>query len=89
MYETIHDIITKNKEEGMHFFSKSTMRFFQSKIYPKVYAGKYFITSEKPPHGRRKYTVREANEDGSITSHSFGAFGTYSTAEKHIKNTLL
>jgi hypothetical protein len=85
MYETIHDIINKNKEEGMHFFSKSTMHFFKSKVYPTVYFGRFFITSEKSPASRRMYTVREANPNGDITSHKFYEFYTYKSAEKYIK----
>lgn len=46
------------------FFDKATMKFFNSKIYPSVYGGKYFITSEQDRHGqafggKRVFTVRE------------------------------
>ena len=89
MYETIQDIINKNQEEGMHFFSRDTMNFFKSKIYPVVYSGRFFITSEKAPNRKRMYTVREADTKGNISSHHFYEFNTHKSAQKYIKEELL
>ena len=63
---TISDIKEINAAHGLHFFERSTMRFFRSKTERGVYQGPggiYFITSEQfvgsDGHAEpRKYTVR-------------------------------
>ena len=38
------------------------MRFFRTKLYPDVFSGNYgiyFIASEVPPGGKRKFSVRK------------------------------
>jgi hypothetical protein len=69
-YWDIQDIITANKMKGQHFFDKDTMRFFRSRVLPRVYQGPggiYFITSEKfvsrwsDYEGKRLYSVRRFN----------------------------
>jgi len=65
-YKTISAIKAENQAAGFYFFSRSTMKFFGSKIEPKIYAGRYFITSEQPPHGRRKFSARLAMKSGNI-----------------------
>ena len=92
MYRTIEDIMNKNQQSGRHFFSPSTMRFFKSKVYRTVYRDEeeaYFITSEKAPHDKRKYSVRRANEDGSIETIVWYQFNQYKMAEKFIQTELL
>ena len=59
----------KNRTDGNgHFFDADTMRFFGSRIGAVRIIGDdwYFITSEKPPHGRRMYSVRKMELDGNI-----------------------
>lgn len=72
---TIEEIRAANAAAGQYFFSHDTMKFFRSRILPKVYQGRggyYFITSEQftPSSGvpnARKFTVRRFKpEDGSI-----------------------
>ena len=54
-----------------HFFDTDTMRFFRSRV---GYARKcksgvwYFVTSEKPPHDKRWYSVRKMELDGDINT---------------------
>ena len=75
---TINDIRDANESAGLHFFEPAAMRFFDSKVLPKVYEGPggvYFVTSEQfhdgEYHAERKYTVREFNpENGRIWSNS-------------------
>lgn len=63
---TISDIKGINADHGLHFFERSTMRFFRSKVERGVYQGPggvYFITSEQFVGSNgiadaRKYTVR-------------------------------
>lgn len=92
MYNSITDIIETNKREGFYFFSKDTMEFFASKVYPGVYGGKYFITSEKdgPSSSTRAFTIREAKPDGNIdTVGEFCEFKSKAQAEARIKELLL
>lgn len=83
MTMTITDIKTANKQAGYHFFERSTMRFFDSKVERMVYEGPggvYFITSEQF-HGSdgysapRKWTIRKFEENGDInTVNGFNEF---------------
>jgi len=66
MFKTITDLKEANREAGLHFFDRDTMRFFKSKVESGMYAGRYFITSEQGPHGPRKYTIREARSDAAV-----------------------
>jgi len=81
------DVRRINKEKGMHFFDRDTMRFFSSRIETKNFLidGKYFITSEqRDMTQRRRYTVRKFNpETGSITTvGDFQQFGSAAEARK-------
>jgi hypothetical protein len=49
-----------------YFFSSDSMRFFDSKVYPGVYGGRYFVTSEKPENGVRRFKIREAEDSGRV-----------------------
>lgn len=46
-HKTIAEIKKANHAAGGYFFTPDTMRGFNSRIDPKVYAGRFFITSEK------------------------------------------
>ena len=64
-----HDqIIDANKKAGYKFFDKSTMRFWKTRFCGRVYAGKYFVTSEKQFGIGRVYSVRQVEEDGEVYS---------------------
>src|SRR5262245_48465902 len=70
---TITEIKERNKAAGYHFFERSTMRFFNSKIESRVYVGPngiYFVTSEQFVRSNgiadpRKHTVRQFNPETS------------------------
>lgn len=75
---TIKDL---NRRAGQHWFSPDTMRFFKSKV-PDDHVGlvknRFFITSEKSPFDKRRYTIREwKGKTKSIET--FGEFGQYGT----------
>ncbi|MHC4322695.1 MAG: DUF7447 family protein [Planctomycetota bacterium] len=60
----------ENKTAG-HWFDPDTMRFFRSRIGKarKCKNGVwFFVSSEKPPHGKRKYSVRKMELDGDINT---------------------
>ena len=83
MYKTIGEIKRKNKEKGGHWFSKNTLEFFRSEVYPKVYDGCFFITSEKFEDHPRLYTIRQAKSNGDIRT--VGEFQAYVSLE-HAKD---
>ena len=64
-----------NEVTNGYWFSKDTMRFFNSRL-PKIAYLKgdkyYFISSEKSFGGDRKYTIRKMDENGNIDT--YGAF---------------
>ena len=65
-YETIDQIRDANRALGHHFFDRDTLRFFGSRIGETVYGGRYFVTSEKPPFGPRRWTLRVALDSGAV-----------------------
>jgi hypothetical protein len=73
----IDTIRQRNRAAGQYFFSPGAMRFFDSIVYPEVYGGRYFITSERAPGFKRKFTIREALDSGEIKT--VGKFQQYSS----------
>lgn len=80
-YQNIRQIEYANTSAGQHFFDPATMRFFRSKIASRsVINGRYFITSEQfDASSPRLYTIRRANDDGTIDT--VGEFQQYATIE--------
>jgi hypothetical protein len=76
-----------NKAHGGHWFDRSSMRFFDTRLGQTVYQGPggiYFVTSEQfhdgAFHGARKFTVRQFNpETGDVET--AGKFQAYTTGE--------
>lgn len=75
----------RTKNEG-HFFDTDTMRFFKFRIGEvRVKNGIwYFVTSEKPPHGPRMYSVRRMELDGDINT-----VGEFCSLTRYQANKLL
>ena len=88
-YNNIHEIIAEATKAGSHFFDKSSMRWFNSRIYPKIYGGCYFITSEKDdmrPTHRRAWSVRKYNGGRAIDDiGNFCEFNSLAEAVKAVK----
>lgn len=80
---TMTEIRQANRDAGQHFFSADAIRFFGSEVYPEVYRGPggiYFVTSEQPPRGARRYSVRTFDpETGRVGT--AGEFGAHATLE--------
>ena len=81
-FSTISQIKRLNESNGRHFFSPSTMRYFNCRVHDVVYGGCVFVTSEKNDMPYRApqpriYTVRVAFDDASI--HTYGSLGDYAT----------
>ena len=92
-FGSVADIRAANVALGHYFFDADTLRFFGSRISEHVYGGRYFVTSERDEavssrfpaawNGERRYTVREASPDGSVsTVGDFGAYGTLAEAKR-------
>lgn len=64
-----------NELNGGCWFDEGTMRFFGTKVESEVLHGRYFISSEQPPHGSRKFTVRSFDDHGAIDT--VGEFCAY------------
>jgi hypothetical protein len=83
-YKTIADVKAANQAIGNHWFSRDTMRFFNTRIESKLLTRgsgrQFFITSERQDETKaRKYTIREAMPDGNIDT--FGEFQAHSSLE--------
>jgi hypothetical protein len=79
----IDRIVSANRAAGHHFFDADALHFFNSTIYPRVYAERYFITSEfydeDHPEG---YSLRAALDNGHIASvGDFQGFASYEATE--------
>lgn len=90
MFTTISEVRTANRAIGHHFFDVSTMRFFASRVESALYAGRFFITSEKAGFNteRRKYTVREVLDDGEVRTYrdTFNKFSDIEDARDLCRN---
>lgn len=86
---SVEEARTANRMRGHHFFDPDTMRFFRSRIASGMQGGRFFVTSEKPPHGPRHYTVRFAKKSGDVqTVGDFGAFHSRGAALTGIKRIM-
>jgi hypothetical protein len=62
MSYTINKIQQEMTADGSHWWDRGTMRFFRTRVSEQVYQGEggiYFVTSEKGPSGKRRYSVRK------------------------------
>lgn len=98
-FESIEEIEEKNREIGHFFFTEDTKEFFNSRIETEVIDGKYFITSERHERqDQRRYTIRKAEEDGSISTisskgevepvHAYQDFETLEEARESLEELL-
>lgn len=80
-FASTDEIMRLNQKIGGHWFSKDTMRSFDSKVYGSVHHGRYFISSEKQDDLPRVYKVRYADPEGRIsTLDDQPEFATYKAA---------
>ena len=86
-FRTISEIQAANERLGHHWFEPGALRFFNSRVGCTVYASRYFVSSEQFDYtSPRLYTVRRANDDGSIdTVGEFQAYRTCAEARQAIK----
>ena len=86
-FRAIADIKARNEAAGNFWFSKDTLRFFNSEVYSGVYGSGLFITSERMElHMPKLYSVRYARPDGDIaTVGKFQGHNTLGWARKAAK----
>jgi hypothetical protein len=80
---TITQMKFANASRGHHFFEPATMRWHNSRILSRVYAGRLFVTSERrEAYCPRLYTIRAMADDGAVFT--VGEFQQYSTRRRAI-----
>jgi len=89
-YKTINDIIAHNKYIGHHFFDKDSITHWNSRVYPKVYEGSYFITYECDKDSddniiNEGYTIRQCVHGVIHSVSNFKQYETYEQAETNIR----
>jgi hypothetical protein len=88
-YSDIDSIKYDARQNGSHFFDPSAMRFFNSRILPTVYGGRFFITSERFDDATpRAYTVRECLNGEIRDVSSFQEFASRSAAVAFIRKVV-
>lgn len=70
-FTSVREIRDANNRIGESWFDASTMEFFNSQVdYNTLIDGRLFLSSEHPDGcPARKWTVREATDDGRIEKH--------------------
>jgi len=102
MYKTIAEIKKANDKIGEHWFDYDWMKYFRTTIYPEVYFGKWFITSEPLPRNKeqinreydkenpRVFSIRLAHNTGEITTiGDLGGFASFEEAEEYLKEIVV
>jgi len=86
----LYQFIELSKQNGSHWFDSDTMRFFRSRVSNWDVITGYFITSEKPQHGARKYSIRRGDfaTGKVVTVSEFCAYGSIGTAKTALKRLL-
>lgn len=66
---------------GDHWFDRSAMRLFGTRVGRSLYAGRYFVTSDLDAHGVRRYSARRVieREGGTFSVETVGKFGHFTS----------
>jgi|TARA_R110001583_G_scaffold188564_1_gene350720 hypothetical protein len=89
-FMNVAHIAKTNRENNHYYFDEATVKYLQSKYYQHVFHYCYFISSEIYPHdapvsvGEELYTIRRADEEGSVTS--VGPLGRFKTLKEALHN---
>lgn len=78
--------IYRERNPDGHWFDPDTMRFFGTRLGRAFWVRGtdtiYFVTSEKPPHGPRAYSVRRMDSEGEIETVGDFCSMTYAQANR-------
>lgn len=86
-WDSLTNVRYENRCKGGHWFDAATLRYFGSRIGSRVYAGRFFISSEQDSYGawggRRRYTIRIIRDNADIDT--FGEFGQFASRSGAVK----
>ncbi len=88
LYTTTGQIKEANERQGGCWFSTGILRWWDCRVEPGVYGGRFFVASNRDDRGcdeerrRRRWSVMEALPDGSITTREFHQHDTCAEAVK-------
>lgn len=88
LVDTVGDMERLNRRAGHHFFDGDAMRFFGSRISPRIVAHRFFVTSERTGFEAttRRSTLRMIRDGGPVeTVGEFLAFGDNRAAFRSIE----
>lgn len=74
MYHSMGEIMEANREAGQVWFSRDTMRYWETELYPRVWpvdGGAFFLTSDRDAFGGRAWSVRFCDAEGRVETLSF------------------
>ena len=77
-FTSIADVKRANADLGNFWFAPDTLAAFDSRIGKALTGGRWFVSSERGTDETRRYTLRRANADGSISTE--GSFQQYDTS---------
>lgn len=67
MYTNIREIKRANARSGAVWFDPDSLEYWGTIVFPAVYGGHYFVTSDqRRGDNRRTYSVRRCDRDGRI-----------------------
>lgn len=84
-FKTVAEIKKFNAAQGYYFFSKGAMGMFNTHVYPYIYAGRFFITSDHFSEESKFYSVREVLENGRILRLDFEGIDSLDEARRMVK----
>jgi len=85
-FNSIYEVKDNNRNNGYHWFSTETLRWFNGKVYDVLFGSCVFVSSEKEnrsrftPYPQRQYSVRVAMDNGSIER--YGVYDTKRQADR-------
>jgi len=85
---SVNNIQTAMFARGSHWWDADSMRFFGTRVCGPAWNGPngvFFVTSEKPPHGDRGYTIRQFDQE-SCELNTVGELCGYSNRETAVLN---
>ena len=87
-FMNVSHIVETSRKHNHYYFDEKTAAYLQSKYYQHVFHYCYFISSEIYPHhdpnGEELYTIRRADEEGSVVS--VGPLGRFKTLDLALHN---
>ena len=87
-FMNVAHIVATSRKHNHYYFDETTAKYLQSKYYQHVFHYCYFVSSEIYPHhdpaGEELYTIRRADEEGSVVS--VGPLGRFKSLNEALAN---